>query len=186
MAPGTAIVREEPIVAISRVAASLLRTPAEEQEAVASGFHAECVQCGIGLGGDDLLKLAAPTDGVAADPRIQRLRLGYCARNGCDSHFYRLSLTPVPGVDWFALLAGTSGPAAEEKEPIEDPATAMRRVEFLARVKQLGARALLALALVGVLLAFRHWRRGGTIPLVREPENFVVDPWPATNIALPR
>jgi hypothetical protein len=44
--------------------------------------------------------------------------------------------------------------------------------------RRLLGRLFVALAVASLLLLIRQWYRGGTIPLIREPENFQVDHLP--------
>src|SRR5688572_16421702 len=75
--------------------------PDKFRTAVVEALSAECVQCSISVPGSDLQKLPRPE---FSDPKLDRLRSGYCARNGCDSNFYRVIRAPHPQIDWPKLL----------------------------------------------------------------------------------
>jgi hypothetical protein len=93
------------------------------------GQHARvrCVGCGISLTPDELEALALAPDSAASSPRLDRLRLGYCARNGCDSRFYQVTADSgmVPWANIFRrtreLLAGvpteTAAPSGAGPSP---------------------------------------------------------------------
>lgn len=172
--PGTSVhVRQEHLRSLPALAALLARAPAPAAEAVV----AECVQCGFRLTGTELLALA-PAAGDSAPPaapaKIDRLRRGYCARNGCDSSYYRLSFEPRPGIDWERLVP--KGDLEVVEAPVEEaPEVARRREEFRAGLRRLALRGGMALGALLLLLLARHWYLGGTIPYLREPEKFEVE-----------
>src|SRR5688572_8698514 len=86
---------------------SLARTVARYKEAdrlraaVDQALSGECVQCGIRLTGWEILQFG---EEVSTDARVERLRTGYCARNGCESLFYRVTCAAHPDFDWPELL----------------------------------------------------------------------------------
>lgn len=148
-------------------------------------ISAQCVQCGIRLTGDELLALAEATEdaeGTRAasrppappNPKVARLRLGYCARSGCDSCYYRVTFEPRPGLDWTKLLPGAELEVTTTA-PAEDPGHAERQAAFRSSVRRTAGKAALALGVLIVLLVARHWYQGGTIPYLREPEKFDVE-----------
>src|SRR3954468_19591782 len=71
--------------------------PDRLRAAMDQALAAECVQCGIRLSGSEVLKFA---DDPSDDPRVERLRVGYCARNGCASLFYNVICAPHPEINW--------------------------------------------------------------------------------------
>jgi hypothetical protein len=151
---------------------------AQMRPAVEGALSAECVQCGIRLGGAELLKLGeAPVgevEGVAggADSRVERLRTGYCARNGCESHYYRLTRGAVAGVDWEKLAGVGQEVASDAQAEVE---TAGAQARKLARRHWNLLRVAAALVLLLIAIVIRQIYLGGTIPFLREPENFQVD-----------
>src|SRR5262245_46217894 len=53
---------------------------------------AECLGCGIIVSGEDLGHITVVLgEPPTVDNKLDRLRLGYCARNGCSSRYYRLT-----------------------------------------------------------------------------------------------
>jgi hypothetical protein len=142
-----------------------------------AALTAQCARCGIPISGEELFALSQPP-GENPSPKIRRLRLGDCARPGCDSYFYRLSFRAHPALDWPALLARTEAIRAELERPVSGRSGA---APFAKAVLHAGLtrRAAIALAVLLLLLLARHWYGGGGIPLLREPEHFRVAPAPA-------
>src|SRR5688500_14065864 len=90
---------ELPIEALPRIYLAVVatsKTPEQQWQGLFSGrAEAECIQCGIKLTGEELRQLSSldpehPVD----DPKLDRLRLRYCARNTCQSRFYRVRIGP--------------------------------------------------------------------------------------------
>ena len=149
----------------------------------ASGFAGaiagECVQCGMRITGEELLALApgnedAPASGSAVNPKVARLRLGYCARSGCECRYYRITFESRPGVDWAKVLPPTELEAAPSVAA-EDPGAPERQAAMRSTARRAGIRAGLVVLVVAMLWLARHWYQGGTIPLLREPEEFQVE-----------
>jgi hypothetical protein len=161
----------------SSLTQSLARIPDSDKlrPALDEALSAECVQCQIKLTGADLLKFGAGE--TETDPKLERLKTGYCARNGCDSHYYRVHCAPHPQLDWPKIL----NPAQE----IVTAATESERVaKKLARLQRHHKNILRTATAIGVLLLVLILRQiyiGGTIPFIREPENFKVDRGAAEN-----
>ena len=67
-----------------------------------SNLQAKCVQCGIALTDRELAALLDPntTSPTEGQPRLRRIRQGYCARRSCDAYFYEVTFTSNdPGVE---------------------------------------------------------------------------------------
>src|SRR5689334_7119453 len=76
---------------------------AEEAKAVLeTAVSAQCVGCGIPVSGKELLALSQPSE--ENGPKTARMRLGDCARKGCDCFYYEIKFKPYPGIDWSALV----------------------------------------------------------------------------------
>src|ERR1043166_5212580 len=159
------------------VLARALKLPAISKEemsrALEQKVHGECMQCGIRLTGTELLALQgpAPADEGQKSPKVARLRQGYCGRNKCESYYYNFVFEETPGINWRQLLAQGETVAQEnssEEVAAEHAILATNRKRFF-------LRASLVTAAVAALLLARHLYRGGTIPFVREPEDFRVD-----------
>src|SRR5687768_6995605 len=112
---------------------SLAQTIAKEKEAdrlraaADQALSAECVQCGIRLTGWEVLQFG---EEVSTDARVERLRSGYCARNGCESLFYRVTCAPHPEINWPALLNPTHTLTEEERTAAEQSAKKARHAKL--------------------------------------------------------
>ena len=140
-------------------------------EAIRSHVSAECVLCGERVSGPDLLALAESEPSQPASPRARRLRQGYCARTGCDSVYYRVTCASHPGMDWPKYLSAAEAVLEENAASKLEAEEAAKAALKQALRKRLLAGAVLLLC----LLAARQLYLGGSIPFLRQPENFQVD-----------
>lgn len=137
-----------------------------------ANITAECVQCGMEISGVELLALAqAATE--PEHPKLKRLRLGDCARKGCNSYYYRFRFEPCSSLDWPILLPRIEQELQAPQKRPGDSAVATPARGFW--IPSFPRRGWVALGLILLILFVRHWHRGGRIPFVREPENFRVD-----------
>ena len=143
--------------------------PDRLRAAIDQAWSAECVQCGIRLSGSELLKFREET---SDDPRVERLRMGYCARNACESRFYRVTLAPHEQVNWPALLNPAYALGAEQKATVTSSARRRSFAEF--RQKALVRMVFFVFVLL-IVFIIRQIYLGGSIPFVRQPEDFRVD-----------
>ncbi len=135
-----------------------------------------CVDCGINLTGEELMTLALSQPDARMDqPKLARLRQGYCARQGCSSHYYTLTLSRQPGLDWAALLtameAPPEAPAADAAAPIKAAqgwARLIRNTNFI--------RLSIGLAILVVLLVCKYLLAGGSLPGFGHKHKYEVDP----------
>ncbi|PYI85364.1 MAG: hypothetical protein DME26_11205 [Verrucomicrobia bacterium] len=135
--------------------------------------RAECGQCGIQITGDEIGRFAV-TDATTepSDPKQARLRQGYCARVGCESHYYSIHFTDSPNTDWAKIreraerLANGAQSAAQEDAAARAQAARKRRWVRLG----VGVGAIL------ILLLCRHILYYGYVPLLQKPHKFTVDP----------
>src|SRR6266581_2345472 len=92
-------------------------------------IRGECVQCGIRITGDEMAHVAlAEIETEMADSRLGRLRQGYCARNGCDSYYYRIHFDDYPDLHWMKIReqAGSLVVAGQSPAMKETGATTIR------------------------------------------------------------
>jgi hypothetical protein len=154
-------------------------SPEASLEAWRAAVSAECVRCGIPISGEELFALSQPPSAERASAKIGRMRLGDCARQGCNSYDYRVVFRSHAQLDWPKLLAQ----AEELQQEKAKPPSAGFGWKEMGRlwVRQCVAcrRLWIPLSiLVLLLLLWRQWYVGGRIPLLREPEHFRVDPAP--------
>ncbi len=177
------IVREEPLpdlpqfcLHLAQALKRIVPDDARRATVVRTSLSGECVLCGQGVTGEELLDVGADESAAEpASPKMARLRQGYCARNGCDSRFYRLTFQPHPDLDWAQAF---SPPAVVEPEQSEEEKAA--EAEALARKRaqrwKLAGRVGIGLFVLGMLYIARQYYTGGTVPFLREPEKFQTDP----------
>src|SRR5687767_13594939 len=102
---------EIPIEALPRVywavVSASTATEREWQELCAGRLSGECTACRMKISGTELRQLAtahAPDllDGEE-NPKLDRLRQNYCARNTCDGRFYRVTIHPESERHWTSI-----------------------------------------------------------------------------------
>lgn len=142
-----------------------------------SGLRAVCVGCGLAVTGAELgeLNVAGETDrDRALPPKLERLRLGNCPRNGCEARFFNLEITGPGRFDrgWVLgrardLLTGRAAPALSLK-PVVSPAT------------RKATQRLAVIALATLFVAFVVYRltffRSQPIPFVQPKSPFAIEP----------
>ena len=133
--------------------------------------------CAIQVSGDELYALSQPPSPERATAKIGRMRLGDCARQGCEACYYRLTFQNQPGIDWQTVLSEIEMLRQQRPGPVSGPT--LHRLPWRGwMLSGLALRLGLALMLIAMLLLARQWRQGGRIPFLREPEHFRVDPAP--------
>lgn len=91
-------------------------------EILSQCLRVECVQCRIQVSAEELQQLAvSDAPGGALHPKLQRLRLGYCARQGCESYFYEVHLESYPGVDWEVVVRNADSLLTVSKAVATEP-----------------------------------------------------------------
>ena len=134
-------------------------------------IRGECVQCGIRITGEDMAHVALAGDKTEMpDSRLGRLRQGYCARNGCDSYYYRIHFDDYPDLDWTKIL--------EKADNLElaTQGTPEKKTEAITIRNWLLIRLAMGLGVVLILLLFWHVRYYGYVPVLQKPHKYTVDP----------
>lgn len=145
------------------------------EEVVSQQVVAECVQCQLQLVGGEWRHLAVPDAATdAANPKLKRLRLGYCGRTGCESSYYTIKLGDGAKVDWSKVMdkmsfRSVAAPATEESSA---PTPMALKPSPSNRWKNAVAVALFVLVL---LFCWRYFL-GGKIPLLDSKPKYQVDP----------
>jgi hypothetical protein len=130
---------------------------------------AECPVCGIRVGGNELRALAFAPSAELASAKIGRMRLGFCARQGCEAWHYAMHFWSQEGIDWARMLE------AAERQEVGSSANASERQWFTALRTLTRGHAGRVAAMASVVLALwlaREFYLGGRIPFLREPEKF--------------
>src|SRR5688572_29466931 len=98
------------LAAFCRAAATILQQTGLEPGGVFVVFResipAECLQCGAQVPGEELFVLSQPEADSDISSSLRRMRLGYCAKPGCDSLQYRLSFGNRENLNWDSCFAG--------------------------------------------------------------------------------
>ena len=139
--------------------------------AMRDSIEGECLRCNLRISGEELFALSQPP-GDLSTAKIGRMRLGDCAREGCDSFFYRLDFHSRGTLNWPRLLAQAEATRHEQTLPSDIG----KRSSLQLGLTWIPRRIWLGLALLLLLLLLRQWFLGGPIPLIREPEHFHVTP----------
>jgi len=144
-------------------------------EVISKHVSANCVLCGIGIKGDDLIavSLAHGADQLA-DPRLGRLKQGYCCRRSCDSYYYHLSFAPHPGVNWDKIVERLNAPKTQAQIPVEREIVPPSEEQIARRALRIKIAA--AAGLVIVLLLLKHILSGGSLPGLHRAPKYTVDP----------
>lgn len=144
---------------------------------IAGSVAMECLGCGIGVSGGDLMAAAlAGETGEGLNEKQRRLRLGYCARKTCQADFYAVRFQPVPGLDWDAIW-GRIEPAlaGDVAIRVQRPSLAVQVWQLMeAVVRQVGRPV--PLAVIAVLLLAWWVRSGARIPGISPPPRVFVVP----------
>jgi len=150
----------------------------ELQVLFATGLKAVCVGCGMSLTGEELGKLVA-TDGEGEGPsplppKLERLRLGFCPRNGCEARFYQIHLAPLPRADAAKVLARADEILRDRRR------TSVPRVALGIPGTRRQIRRLAAVAIGTLLVCFVAYRLvyfgSQPIPFVKPASPFQADP----------
>ncbi|MBI4663790.1 MAG: hypothetical protein HY735_33735 [Verrucomicrobia bacterium] len=160
---------------------------------LSAALRAKCRQCGVEVSAAEIGQLAASDAKTPIDnPKAERLRLGYCARNRCDSRFYVIHFAPTAGVDWAETFKRTE--EILSAAPAEDSATRtpsglwFRTRALWGQFQPRQRRQLMVLAGLGMLLlAIRWYQSGAWIPgLSPRPQEFIVESDEGTTQQAPR
>lgn len=143
----------------------------------ATGVRATCTGCGMSVTGGELseLMVAATEEGEhRLPPKLERLRLGYCPRNGCEARFYTLELSPAGKFEPGSVLARAKVIMDGERAPL----ISLRPAVTPETRKATRRLALIALGtLFAAFVAYRLiYFRSQPIPFVEPKSPFTVEP----------
>ena len=173
---------EVPIDALPRVYWAVVSASTSNerqwQELCAGRLSAECTACRIKISGTELRQLAtahAPdVMGGEENPKLNRLRQNYCARNTCEGRFYRVNIQPDSERHFASIKDQLLSTTPEVRET---DAPKIRKPLFSsAALSRLRPMRLTMLLLTGVILFFvvRHWMYGARIPIVQKKHEYRV------------
>ena len=149
---------------------------AELIDLFASGVRGVCVGCGLSVTGAELGEITVacgPARDQPLSPKLERLRLGRCPRNGCDARFFNVEVTK-PGRFDRGLILGRTKQLLEDRTSLPDlkppGAPATRRA----------IRRLFLIALGTLLVSFVAYRliffSSQPIPFVEPQSPYAINP----------
>ena len=173
---------EIPIEALPRVywavVSASTATEREWQDLCAGRLSGQCTACRIKISGTELRQLAtAHAPDILhgqENPKLDRLRQNYCARNTCEGRFYRVTIQPESEGHWISIKDQLLGSTPEVRET---PAAQVRESLFSsASFSRVRPMPLTVLLLTGVVLFFvvRHWMYGSRIPIIHKKHEYRV------------
>lgn len=175
--PATTRTLEIPIEALPRVYWAVVATSklTEPEWAVqcASRLEAECILCGIKISGPELRQLAvSDSQEPSENPKLERLRLKYCARNSCESRFYRVSIQADSELHWTGIKAQLLHVTPEVREG------KVRKPRLKLSLSSQGKLVIAAVVLASIVAFFliRYWVYGYHIPIIHQPREYKVSP----------
>lgn len=142
-------------------------------EILSAALRASCGGCNIQLTSHEVEQVALvenPTQLTHA--KLKRLRLGYCAREGCEATDYRIQLEPYPGVDWDIIGAMANDLMLAQKAATE--AEARHRTRRLQNQRTKRTLVGMMIVVFAVLLFF-FWRQGRP-SFAKKPQKYKLDP----------
>lgn len=168
---------ELPIQALPRLylaVAATSKIPEQQWQGLFNGrVEAQCIQCRIKVTGEELRQLSIldPAHPIE-DPKLDRLRLNYCARNSCQSRFYSVQIQPDSELHWTAIkeqlqLATPEIREKKTRKPISVPSISLPRANGL-------TVAVAVLCLIALFFLIRYWIYGYRIPIVQKKNEYRV------------
>lgn len=152
-----------PIDVLPRVAAALAAIP---PPSLIAEVEAECLSCGMRISGAELTDLGRAE---VVGEKLDRVRLGYCARKTCESRFYEIKI-PATAPAARAAIEGIDQLAPATQERPRAPSAS----------RQLSLKWIVAGG-IGLYLVFlfHHWYYGERIPLFQEQHHYTANPNPS-------
>lgn len=142
-------------------------------EILTTRLQARCVRCEIQVTSAEIEQIALVENlNPISPPKLKRLRLGYCARDGCESDTYQIHLEAYPGVDWEVITTKANNLILTQKAAAKGEQQRQVRQRRNQQTKR-AALGLLTLAISFLLLFF--WRHG-RLPFVKKPHKYQIDP----------
>jgi hypothetical protein len=142
-------------------------------EIFSTHVRAECVKCGMHITGDQIGQIAVlEEDASLSCPKLKRLRLGYCAREGCESYYYAFHLQAHPNIDWAAVIEKAHRFAIALEKVAQQEQKQQRKW------KQNWLRNRVAWAMISIvaILLFRFVMVHGHLPFTDKPQKYKIDP----------
>jgi len=149
----------------------------ELQSLFSSGVKASCVACGLSVTGAEIGELALGKEETRDrpwSPRLERLGLGYCPRNSCESRFFKVEITAPGRFDRGWALGRTRDLLEGKRQPL------LKVRGSLSPETRRMTRRLALIALATCFVAFVAYRlvfyRSQPIPFVQPKSPYTVEP----------
>jgi hypothetical protein len=150
-------------------------------EIFAKHVQIQCVECGIELTGDELSVLAmTPPETGLENPKLERLRQGYCGRKDCSSRYFAVTLSPHPDLQWAEVIArieqrdASPSPTQPAAGSPGSPAVFMDRPKSPWSASRI--RLWVGVVILVVLLLCRYLMSTGSLPGFSAEPKYKVDP----------
>jgi len=105
-------------------------------------------------------------------PKLQRLRLGYCAREGCESYFYAVHLEDHSDVDWEAVAEKASNLVTAMKAAAAQEERRQRNRKRPQRMMRFALAFLIMVVLIFSWFVIQH----GGLPFGKKAYKYEIDP----------
>jgi hypothetical protein len=172
---GSLRARPEELASIYRNISRLLAERgfgALELQKILSRVQAQCTLCGFAVTGEQIGSWAVlDPETRPEDPVLDRLRLGYCGRVGCDSWYYVLRAEPCDGINW----ADNFAKAQRTERPKHRSWSILTLLLPRFQARTWGSIAL-GLAVILSCLVIRYRSQGGRIPLLEPKHEYRLKP----------
>jgi hypothetical protein len=149
------------------------------EELLGQSLQAVCVQCGLVLSGSELYQLVRSSEPNAlplASPKLQRVKQGYCGREGCNSFYYEIRLSPSSEVDWIGILESIALHEPADAQQAARPESVSARSTAASEKKIRKTLLFAGAALVIILLAVKYLMSSDGLPGFRQEPKFQIDP----------
>jgi hypothetical protein len=104
--------------------------------------------------------------------KLERLRIGYCARDGCEADYYEFHLGEFPGVDWDVVTRRTNDLSIAAEAAAKDETKRQARRKRVRRWQRLGSGVLAIVLLIVLRFVVQH----GRLPFAKKPPKYQIDP----------
>lgn len=142
-------------------------------EVLATRLQTSCPRCGIQISSGELEQMAVLGEATEfAHAKLNRLRLGYCAREGCESAVYSIHLDDCPGLDWEMTLKKVDELVAEAQAKAQQN----QRREESRRQRQRMLRIVAGVGIVMILYLLQFIWSHGHLPFVKKTHKYKMDP----------
>ena len=147
-------------------------------EVCSANLRVSCTRCDIHLSQAEIEQVSLAEDASQlSHPKLKRLWLGYCAREGCESDDFKIQLAAHPSVDWDTIVTKANELMAAQQAAEKESA----RHRKAQKLKHQAKRNVLALLILAVALVLIFVWRNGRLPFVKKTPKYQIDPASTTS-----